>query len=105
MPSNSNEEALPPGGEAAPAPVSTLADSVAEVNDQLASAKLSDQDEAKPPADAAAGDTNTVRGKTPNCEAPSTEGGVSCLSGSFASEKFTIYILVLLRKNDLQCLP
>jgi TPR repeat protein len=60
---NSNEEPLPPAGEAAPAPVSTPADSVAEVNDQLASTKLSDQDEAKPPANAEAGDTGDTNTK------------------------------------------
>jgi len=58
MPNNASEEPSPPAGEAAPAPVSTPAGSVAEAADQLASTKLSDQDEAKPPADATAGDTN-----------------------------------------------
>ena len=64
----SNEELA--AGEAAPAPVPMPVDSVSEVNDQLASTKLSDQDEAdatvgaqdeaKPPADAAVGDTDTM---------------------------------------------
>ena len=58
---NSNEEPLRPAGKAAPAPVSTPVDSVSEVKAQLASAKLSDQDEATPPADAAAGDTNNPK--------------------------------------------
>ena len=52
MPNNASEEPSPPAGEAAPAPVSTPAGSVAEAADQLASTKLSDQDEAKPPTDA-----------------------------------------------------
>ena len=49
---NSNEESLPPAAEAAPTPASAPVDSVSEVNDQLASAKLSDHDEA-PPVDEA----------------------------------------------------
>ena len=49
---NSNEEPLPPAGEAAPAPACIPDDSVSEVNDQLASTKLSDQDEATPPVEA-----------------------------------------------------
>ena len=63
-----NEELA--AGEAAPAPVAMPVDSVSEVNDQLASTKLSDQDEAdatvgaqdeaKPPADAAVRDTDTM---------------------------------------------
>ena len=68
----SNEELA--AGEAAPAPVPMPVDSVSEVDDQLASTKLSDQDEvneqlesvklstqdeAQPPADATAGDTDT----------------------------------------------
>ena len=57
----SNEEPLPPAGEAAPAPVSIPVDSVSEVNDQLASTKLSDQDKARPPVDAAAGDTKNPK--------------------------------------------
>ena len=50
---NSNEEPLPPAGE-----VSTPVDSVSKVNDQLASTKLSDQDESRSLADATVGDTN-----------------------------------------------
>ena len=61
MPNNNSEEPLPLAGEAAPAPVSIPDDSVSEVNDQLASTTLSDQDEATPPADAAAGDTNNPK--------------------------------------------
>ena len=51
MPKNASEEPPPSAGEAAPAPVSILADSVVEAADQLESVKLSDQDEARPPAD------------------------------------------------------
>ena len=54
---NSNEKPLPPAGEAMPAPASIPVDSVSEINDQLASTELSDQDDAKPPADAAVGGT------------------------------------------------
>ena len=60
MPSTSNEEPLPPAGEAVPAPVSTPVHSVSEVNDRLETVKLADQDEARPPADAAVGDTDTM---------------------------------------------
>ena len=52
MPNSASEEPLPPAGEAALAPVSIPVDSVSEVNDQLASTKLSDHDE----ADAKVGD-------------------------------------------------
>jgi TPR repeat protein len=55
---NSNEEPLLPAGEATPAPVSIPADSLSEENNQLETVKLSDQDEATPPADATDGDTN-----------------------------------------------
>ena len=51
----SNEEPLPPAGEAAPTPASTPVDSLSEVNDQLESVKLS---EPNAPADATVRDTN-----------------------------------------------
>ena len=53
--STSNDKPLPTAGEAAPAPVSIPIDSLSEVNDQLETVKLSDQDE----ADATVGDTKT----------------------------------------------
>jgi len=67
---NSDDKPLSPAGEGAPASVSTPVDSVPKVNEQLETVKLSDQneadattvgdqDEARPPADAAVGDTNT----------------------------------------------
>ena len=44
----SNEEPLLPAGEAVPAPVSPPVHSVSEVNEQLETVKLADQDEASP---------------------------------------------------------
>ena len=87
--STSNDKPLPTAGEAAPAPVSIPIDSLSEVNDQLETVKLSDQDEAdaavgdqdeaRPPTDAAVGDTDTKEDSELLKPHPPTEECPGCL--------------------------